>query len=159
MIYSASLDMLAKVLTAIVTAGILAFYFFLKDTSGSLMWFAFLSFVFVLSYLLRPVHYELHADQLVIHRLIKSVVIERADVSEAKLLTDEEQKGILRTFGSGGFFGYFGYFWSKRLGRFAMHATRRDHLVLIQKKDGKKIVISPDDENFIFALKRQWRLG
>jgi hypothetical protein len=159
MTYAASLDKLSKILTVAVTAGLLAFFLFLKDSSGFLLWFGFLAIVFGLSYALRPLHYELHPNQLIVHRLIKPIVIERTDVSSAKLLTAAEQKGILRTFGSGGFFGYFGYFWSKALGKFTMQATRRDNLVLIEKTDGKKIVISPDDENFIHALKRQWKLG
>lgn len=159
MTYSASLDNLAKIITIAVSAGLAVFYIFLKDSSGFLLWFGFLVMIFGLSFVLRPMHYQLHPDQLVIRRLIKSIVIKRTDVSTAKLLTAAEQKGILRTFGSGGFFGYFGYFWNKALGKFMMQATRRDNLVLIEKKDGKKIVISPDDENFITALKRQWKLG
>ncbi len=159
MTYSASLDQLAKIITIVVTAGLLAFYFFLRDSDGFLFWFGFIALVFIISYALSPLRYELEQDRLVIHRLIKPVIILRADVSEVRLLEAEDKKGVLRTFGSGGFFGYFGHFWNKRLGRFMMYATRRDHLVFFEKKDGKKIVISPDDENFIFVLKRQWKFS
>jgi len=159
MIYTASLDTLAKIITGGILALCVAFYIFFNGTSGFWLWFGFLLFVFGLSFILRPVHYELHPDQIIVHRLIKPILVKRSEVTEVGLLADADKKGMLRTFGSGGFLGYFGKFWSKRLGHFTMYATRRDHLVLIQKNDGQKIVLSPDDENFIHDLRRQWRLG
>lgn len=55
----------------------------------------------------------------------------------------------LRTFsgyrlGFGGFGEYFGLFWFSRLGKVTAFVTNRHDLVLIEKRNGKKLLISPE---------------
>lgn len=46
-------------------------------------------------------------------------------------------------FGFGGFGEYFGLFWFSRLGKVTAFVTNRHDLVLIEKRNGKKLLISP----------------
>ncbi len=50
----------------------------------------------------------------------------------------------LRGFGFGGFGECFGLVWFKRLGMVTAFVTNRKNLVLIEKKNGKKLLISPE---------------
>lgn len=60
--------------------------------------------------------------------------------------------GALRVFGVGGLFGWFGRFSSQELGRFHLHATRLDRLVLLELGE-KRLVVSVDDpDGLIRAL-------
>ena len=45
--------------------------------------------------------------------------------------------------GFGGFGEYFGLFWFSRLGKVTVFVTNTRDLVLIEKRDGKKLLISP----------------
>ena len=51
----------------------------------------------------------------------------------------------IRTFGNGGVFGYTGYFYKKGIGSMLWYCTQRANYILIEKTNGKKIVITPDD--------------
>jgi hypothetical protein len=59
----------------------------------------------------------------------------------------------VRTGASGGFLGFYGRFWSRRLCSFRMYATNATDLVLVTKRDGSKMVLSPRDaDQFIEAV-------
>ncbi len=104
--------------------------------------------------LLKPLNYEITENELIIRRLIKSVHIERSDIESIELLDKSELKGTVRTFGVGGLFGWYGKFANSKLGDMTWYVTRRDKPVLIIKKDGKKILISPDEAAaFLIKLK------
>lgn len=51
----------------------------------------------------------------------------------------------LRLFGVGGFFGTYGLFWSDALGRHRMYATRAGGGVIVRRRAGLPIVLTPDD--------------
>ena len=56
----------------------------------------------------------------------------------------------MRKFGSGGVFGYIGKFWNKQQGNMIWYATDMKNPVMIETKNGKKIVLTPDDrEQFL----------
>lgn len=158
MIYTASLDTLAKFLTTFVMAASLALLVFLYDSPGYVFWVAGTLLITGSCYMLRPMHYELYPDRLVIYRVFKPITIYRKDVYSVDYIPEKDRKRLLRLFGSGGFFGYFGTFWSKGTGRFYMQATRHKNLILIIQYTGNKYAITPDDEAFLPALKKLWRL-
>jgi hypothetical protein len=58
-------------------------------------------------------------------------------------------RGTIRTFGVGGLFGYFGKFHTPNIGHITFYATQRVNKVLIVTKQGKKIILTPDDIGLI----------
>jgi hypothetical protein len=53
--------------------------------------------------------------------------------------------GAIRLFGVGGFFGSYGLFTSKGLGRFHLYSTRRGQAMIVRRRDGLPLVLTPDD--------------
>ncbi|SDM18424.1 PH domain-containing protein [Daejeonella rubra] len=150
MIYKASLDKTAVIITNIVTllfGALIVFNFILP-----------LAIILLLTYLicllLKPLSYEITEDELIIRRLLKSVHINRSDIESLKLIDKSAISGSIRTFGVGGLFGWFGKFANTQLGNMTWYVTRRDKPILIIKKDSKKILISPDEaEAFVAEFK------
>ena len=156
MIFKTSLDRLAQVITVGVTflfgAIIVTQY---NDISG---WKIGLTYTMILIYglclFLRPLHYKLTADQIVIHSLLFNWTIERSTIAGIQEVSSETLRPSIRVFGVGGLFGYYGFFSNLKLGNFRMLATRRDHAVLIETENGKKWVITPDDPKaFVMEFK------
>jgi hypothetical protein len=141
MVYKASLDKTAIVITILVSLlfGALIVFNFILPLAILLM------IILLICMLLKPLNYEITENELIIRRLIKSVRIDRSDIESLKLLDKSELKGTVRTFGVGGLFGWYGKFANSQLGDMTWYVTRRDKPVLILKKDGKKILISPDE--------------
>ncbi len=106
--------------------------------------------VLVVPYLFRPLKYIVTSDEIIIKRPIKSYVIKISDVKKIQPVSKEEMGGIIRVFGSGGFFGYFGKFRSKNFGMMKFFATRYSDFVYILTAMGENIVLTPDDvESFV----------
>ncbi|HXH19279.1 MAG TPA: PH domain-containing protein [Chitinophagales bacterium] len=158
--YKASLDALSKGLTAGVFILLIVIgYRSIKALmiahgdmttvlihSGTLL---FLVALLVGSYIYSPQKYILTGDSLIIKRLIGNVVIPLDDIVEARTVQDSEMTSTVRTFGNGGLFGYYGKYHSPRLGHMTFYTTKRDNRVLIKTKDGKNIVLTPDDKNLL----------
>ncbi|QRQ99853.1 PH domain-containing protein [Dyadobacter sandarakinus] len=150
-VYSASLDKMAKWVTAGVT---LLFLFIVLSplftdqnggwgtavVSGVLLWS-----IYLVCYGLRPAGYVIQSDRLTIRRPFKNAVILRSQIREVHLLDDEALKWSIRTFAVGGLFGYFGKFANTKLGSMTWYATRRTRAVLIRTVNDKKIIVTPDN--------------
>lgn len=150
MISKASLDKTAIIITNLVTLlfGALIVFNFVLPLAILLL------IIYLLCMLLKPLSYEISEDELVIHRLIKSVRINRSDIESLELKEKSDLKGTIRIFGVGGLFGWYGKFANSQLGNMTWYVTRRDKPVLIIKKDSKKILISPDEaEAFVTEFK------
>ena len=91
---------------------------------------------------LAPQRLEIGADQIVILRRYKSVVINRSEIKSISPLSKKDFSGAIRTCGVGGLFGYFGYYYSSKLGSFRLFATSFQNLYLIKLWNEKSIVIS-----------------
>jgi hypothetical protein len=155
--YTASLDTLAVVITACTTilfAGVIVWqYTVVQETAMPSIISLLLVGIYLLIFLLRPVYYMIDGQQLIVHRVLNNVVVERSRISTVSLLEAKQVRGSIRTFGVGGLFGYFGRFYHYGIGGMTWYATRRNHLVLIVTIDGQKIIVTPDDtEAFISAL-------
>jgi hypothetical protein len=150
MIYKASLDKTAIIITNVVTLlfGTLIVFNFILPLAIILM------IIYLICLLLKPLSYEITEDKLIIRRLIKSVHMNRSDIESLELIDKAELSGTIRTFGVGGLFGWYGKFANSKLGDMTWYITRRDKPVLIIKKDGKKILISPNEaEAFVKEYK------
>ena len=149
-LYKASLDKTAIIITILVSLlfGALVVFDFILPLAILLI------IIYLICFYLKPLRYEINEDEIIIRRLVKSVRISRSDIESLQLLDRSELKGTVRTFGVGGLFGWYGKFANSQLGDMTWYVTRRDKIVLINAKDGKKILISPDEaENFVEALK------
>ena len=103
---------------------------------------------------LTPRGYILNDIELVIDRKFKPITIPLMDITEARLFADEELKWVFKLGGSEGFYGYFGLFWSKKLGKFKMYATRKKNLVMVRTAKMLYALSPEDTEDFLTTLKK-----
>ncbi len=148
--FTTSLDKFNKITTTIVCVVILIiigsiFLLTPESEQGMAKSFAFIPFIsLVIVYLLRPNNYSVSSDKLLIHRMIKDVEIDRNNIQSVQEIDESQVKDSIRTFGAGGFFGSFGTFWNSKLGKMTWYVTRKNNFVLVETKDQKKIILTPD---------------
>ena len=156
MVYKASLDLLAKIMTAIVFI-ILAVvgYMGLEATIAShghfqtiffySGLFLFLVVIILICYYYAPQSYIVDSSDLFIVRYAGNVKIKLSDIAQVVLLPDNEVGGMVRTFGVGGLFGYYGKYYSFKMGSLTLYTTQRKNRILIITRQGQKMLITPDD--------------
>lgn len=156
----ASLDWLAKILTAFVLALILFMAWELSraetptQTWSMATGAAILLGITIFSFLYATTSYEIKDAQLIIHRRIGPKTF---DLKKLKNIAEFRniKKGIpIRTFGNGGLFGYFGYYYNDGIGNYRVYASRYKSQLILEFEDSR-ISISPDDEEFGEKL-RYW---
>jgi hypothetical protein len=151
MVYKASLDKTAVIITAAVTilfAAIIGSLFStIRDTGRTppILGTVVCVLIYLISYAFRPVRYTITPEELIIHRPLRSVHLKRRDIQRAEQVDKSMTWGSIRTFGVGGLFGYYGYFANFSLGRMTWYATRRDKTVLVTTVYKKKIILTPDE--------------
>jgi hypothetical protein len=101
--------------------------------------------ILVLTYGYSPKGYAFEDRQLVIYRPFQNKFYATEDMLTVSLVDRTELKNSLRIFGVGGLFGYFGLFRNSRYGTMIWYATKRDQFVVIERSNGKIIVLTPDD--------------
>ena len=159
--YKASLDKTAKVITAFV------FLLPIGEIVVALtipIWFARVIVIIIpviiitFTYIYSVRRYIITDDSLIIKRPLSRLnkVIPLSEIESVSLLTKEDFRGTIRTFGDGGVFGYYGSFFNKKLRGFKMYATNRQNGILIILKNAKgEIVISPDDAGMLDSLQKR----
>jgi hypothetical protein len=108
--------------------------------------FAFI-IILVITYGFSPKGYAFEDRKLVIYRPFQNKFYATEYILNVSLVDRKELKNSLRVFGVGGLFGYFGLFRNSRYGTMIWYATRRDQFVVIERSNGKTIVLSPNDPN------------
>jgi hypothetical protein len=158
-IFSVSMDSFAKNITSILPFIILVLVLIPLNSKNeidiieSILPLALVFLVYLFCFLYRPIDYRTTDNKLIINRLIKKVILDKSEVLNVELLTNEDLKWTIRTFGVGGLFGYFGKFRNSKIGNMTWYATRRNNAILINLKDGQRIVITPDNpESLIVEL-------
>jgi cytochrome c biogenesis factor len=108
-----------------------------------------LAFIIMLlfTYGFSPKGYSLQDGQLVIYRPFRNKFYGTESIQTVSIVAKEELKWSMRVFGVGGLFGYFGLFRNSRYGTMIWYASRRDQFVVIERSNGKTIVLTPDDPN------------
>ena len=96
--------------------------------------------------------YQVSESQIVVKRLVSDYAIERSEVIDVRLSSADDIRNLIRVFGVGGAHGYFGNFRTSAHPRLNLFASRLDHLVIIELKDGPPIMISPDKYEEFIAL-------
>jgi Bacterial PH domain len=157
--FTTSLDKFNKITTIIVSAILLVVLIpvfliphQLGQDAGKYMAIP-LIIVYVIVFLLRPNNYSVSSDKLLIHRALSNVEISRNNIQTVQEIDESEVKNSIRTFGVGGFFGNFGKFWNGKLGNMTWYVTRKNNFVLVETKDQKKIILTPDKpEEFVASF-------
>jgi hypothetical protein len=104
-----------------------------------------LAVVLVFAWAMSPRELVVDAGELrVIRRAWPPVRVPLRAVASASPL-DRFGGGAIRLFGVGGFFGSYGLFTSKGLGRFHLYSTRRGQAMIVRRRDGIPLVLTPDD--------------
>ena len=160
--FTTSLDKFNKI-TTLAVAVILdvtvltAFFLTPNDEKNTAISLAILPIIaFIVVYLFRPNNYSVSSDKLLIHRMISNVEIERNNIQSVQEIDESQVKNSLRTFGVGGFFGNFGTFWNGKLGKMTWYVTRKNNFVLVETKDQKKIILTPDEpKQFVASFNHQ----
>lgn len=107
----------------------------------------------VVPYLFKPKGFRLTSKELKIERLLNTVPIPYAKISNVQM--GKWTWKAVRLGGSGGLYGYFGLFHFFGIGRVWMYATNRHKMVLIETKQGKKYGLTPENpEDFIAELQK-----
>lgn len=157
--FNASLSTAVKLITAATCLLLLAaIYTILNRPELSPVYKAILigSFLTLVvgTFLFSVTGYTVDAGTVTINRWLYNAKINRADITESRIVSDEDMKWTIRTFGVGGLFGYYGRFTNTNLGGMTWYATQRGNYVLLVA-GGKKIILTPDEpEAFIAALGR-----
>ena len=154
--FSVSLDKRAKMFTALgVVLFIIIFYPIMTDPNAKanmkdisvILIVVLLVLTYLIPYLFRPIKYVIDDKRLIIKRPLKPYEIELKEIKKIEPLNEEDLKGKIRVFGSGGVFGYFGKFRNKRFGTMLFFATRLSNYVHILTIDGKNIILTPDERD------------
>lgn len=158
MIYKTSLDTFSKTITVIITV-VFAYLVYdliviLKDGFEPLpallliMTFSF----YLYNFFMRPLYYKITTDQLIIHRPLKDIVLNKKDITGVEEVESIKDLNTYRLYTAGGLFGYFGTFTNVRLGKMTWFATRRkENMVLVRTVDNQLVVLSPDDPQEFIA--------
>ena len=156
MTYKTSLDNLSKVTTIAITilfAAIIIGQIFLIKNEGKavpLITTFTLLVIYFGTFSFRPINYRLTDDELIIHRPLSDIKINRKEIKSVEQLDKAKLAWAWRIFGVGGLFGYWGKFTNSKMGSMTWYSTRQNKAVLINTIYDKKIVITPDEpERFI----------
>ncbi len=154
-VYQCSLDKLARIMpmVLVILALSIAIPILYADITGSGPANLFIAFsgpgiILVLClamYRLKIRSITVDDQSITIDRKVKPVTIRFSDITAIRKVDD--MKFAIRTFGNGGLFGYTGLFYKKGTGSMTWYCTQRTNYVLIQKTNGNKIVITPDNSD------------
>ncbi len=162
--FKASLDTLAKIITAVVfiilivlaNQSINALVAARGDTTTILIHtggMVLMFLVFFGAWLYASQSYSISDTDLIINRPGGKVKISLSDIRQVRAIGDDEMTGTIRTFASGGLWGYYGKFYTPGFGHSTFYATQRINRVLVVTKQGKRIILTPDDITLIEKIK------
>ena len=107
--------------------------------------------IVVITYGFSPKAYAVDDRQLIIYRPFHRKFYSTTDMKSLSVVDKKDLSRSIRVFGVGGLFGYFGLFRNSRYGTMIWYATRRDQFVVIERSNGRTIVLTPDDPNSLVS--------
>ena len=102
---------------------------------------------FVSAYLLHPVKYIINGSFIAIKKPFHVIKIPFSSIVKIKKTTYNGLRIRSGLFASVGIWGYFGQFHSTRYGKVKMNVSNLKTLVFIATKNGKIIIISPENSS------------
>jgi hypothetical protein len=104
----------------------------------------------------RPSRFEVSSAGLRLVFPIRSRSIGRADIASAIVVDAREFRdrfGWAARIGVGGLWGGFGWLWTSRRGLLEFYVSRTDGLVVVERRAGRPLLITPrDPAEFVHAL-------
>ena len=139
----------------ILTIGLLAIPVVLADV-GLLMVGLALTILYLWVWLwMRPRHFAVDEDAMVIAWPFRSRRIERTELRSVRIITAKQFRrdyGFAVRIGVGGLWGGFGLLWT-RPKTFEMYVSRADGLVIVERDNGRPLWITPErPEEFVRAV-------
>lgn len=123
--------------------------FFFVGGSLTLLWLAVWTFF-------RPSGFTVGAEGLTIEfpgRRLHVPSGELATATVLKLAEIRPRYGLAARVGVGGLWGGFGWLWSTERGWVDLYVTRTDRWVVVERKNGKDLLLNPDEaEAFVAAI-------
>lgn len=115
----------------------------------ALLWLAVWTFF-------RPSGFTVGQEGLTIEFPGRRLHVPKAELASAALMNLAElypRYGVAARVGVGGLWGGFGWLWSAQRGWVDLYVTRTDRWVLVERKNGKDLLLNPDDaEAFVAAV-------
>lgn len=151
MIYKASLDRQAIIITTVITIFFLVLivgqYIIFQDSGKAIPFFTGLVCVstYGIAYAFKPEGYKVTSDEIIIIRPFVNAYIKRSEILSMEAIGEDRLAHAFRTFGVGGLFGYFGDFSNSSIGSMTWHATRKDKAILIRTSKKQNIILTPDN--------------
>lgn len=147
--FKASMSKIVITITLIVHIMVLGTIIPLASNGIALWEVVILPILFLTAFLLRPFRYDVDDRQLIIRKYVLPKRLLITDIASAAPVDYSDLKITLRLWGSGGFWGWYGVFLTAENGskKILLQCSQKENLVLITMKDGKRIVISPDDRD------------
>jgi len=159
--FPAKLDNLAKTLTVVViTILIIPFLgiwnrYSMNHDYKMIIPPVLIIVVMLFTALFRPKAYLINASVLKIIQVGFSRTIPTENIESVIPVSKPDLGFGLRAFGSGGFLGYIGKFWYAKIGFVTCYITDHNKMLLVRLKNGKKLMISPDDQlGFLEAFRQ-----
>lgn len=147
------LDTTSKVMTSAIALGSFVPVFIENEKAAIAI--LILPVIFLFGLLIWNYKVSLNEEELTLHKLITKKKILFSEIEKVERFPKSEAKYMVRAFGNGGLFGYTGLFSHGTHGNMRLYATSANNMVLLFLRNGKKLVISPNEpENFIEALKK-----
>ncbi|MES2622072.1 MAG: PH domain-containing protein, partial [Bacteroidota bacterium] len=148
--FTASFDSFSKIVTAIVVMALIGVSVASITNNHGFSYFSiglivFMALALVVTYGFHPRFYVVNNGTVQVKSLFRSFTYPKGDISSCDRVDDATMKYSIRTFGVGGFFGYFGKFYNSKIGSMIWFATQRKNWVLMQTRNGKNIIITPDE--------------
>jgi hypothetical protein len=101
-----------------------------------------------------PTAYLLTDTALTIISRFSQTSINVKDIRTVRIIDSGDKKGLIRTFGAEGVIGNIGYYSSIKHKEMHVLTSRDTNWVMIETKDKKKIVISPDNLDLVTMLNK-----
>ena len=152
-VYKASLDWSAKLVTAFVTVLFVSILVSFPMSISFGFTFVLLTTIYVFCYLYRPLEYVVGADKIIIKRPFRDKEIAITTIKDVYAIKKNSMGWMMKTFGNGGLFGFYGEFRSGRYGQMTWYATRRSNYVMLETTEHEKIVLTPDDPDMVKEIK------
>ncbi len=153
---AASLDRVTAIITTAVGLLLIAVAasYFLRPATDNNRWLAALLpslsiMLFVISVLLKARSYNITSHNLEVKQMVGTTI--KIPLDQIISVQSTTQRGAIRTFGIGGFFGYVGRF----NGNERWFVTNRNKMVKIETTKSVYVVSPADRESFIQQLKQK----
>jgi hypothetical protein len=105
---------------------------------------------------MRPTSFEVAPEGVRIRFPLRALHVASSDVAGARALTSREflrEFGLALRIGAGGLWGGFGWLWTQRRGIVEFYVSRTDRYVLIERRGGRPLLVTPaDPEGLVAAL-------